>query len=60
MVRIIVERITRDQGTVFYGHETVDVESPELEKLLNGGYGGGPNGDDFTYVKVIGAEILKR
>lgn len=58
MVRIIVERITRDQGTVFSGHETVDVESPELETLLNGGFGGGPNGDDFTYVRVIGAQRL--
>jgi hypothetical protein len=58
MIRIILERLTRDQGTVFSGHETIDVDSPALETMLNGGRGGGPNGDDFTYVRIVGGHII--
>lgn len=57
MIRFILETTTRDQGHVYVSLSTVDAECPELEgQLRRGGYGSGPNGDDFEYWKVIGAE----
>jgi hypothetical protein len=59
MLRFILKTVTRDQGDVRTETSTVDVSScPELEReLMHGGYGGGPNGDDFSYTQVLGVEV---
>lgn len=58
MLRFMLEKTTRDQGYVSTGLYTLDLDVPELEKeLRSGGYGAGPNGDDFTHSKLIGIEV---
>lgn len=59
MLRFILRRTTRDQGDVSTGLYTVDADVPSLEReLIRGGYGGGPNGDDFERTAVFGVEVL--
>lgn len=57
-VRFIFERTVRDQGDVRKTYVTVDAECDAVEKVLTrGGWGGGPNGDDFDITKLVGAEV---
>ena len=61
MIRFIAKRTVRDQGCVSEHLETLDANVPELEKfLLRGGFGGGPNGDDFDKTVLIGVEVRER
>lgn len=60
MIRFICRVVNRDQGHVKTDLVTVEAEVPALEKmLLRGGYGSGPDGDDFEYGELIGAEVIK-
>lgn len=59
MLRFVLTRYNRDQGHVSRQTLTVDADVPELQRAIqNGGYGGGPNGDDFQYAEVTGVEVL--
>ena len=58
MVRFIIRRVTRDMGHVSNQLSTRDIECQELEAILRqGGRGGGPDGDDFEYCELVGAEV---
>jgi hypothetical protein len=60
MLRFVLTRYNRDQGHVSRMTLTVDADVPQLEKeITRGGYGSGPNGDDFEYAEVTGVEVLK-
>lgn len=59
MLRFVLTRYNRDQGHVSRATLTVDADVPELEtEIKRGGYGSGPNCDDFLYAEVVGVEIL--
>jgi hypothetical protein len=57
MIRFIFERSFKDMASGYEGKglHTVDINVPELEKLLTRG-GMGENGHDIT--ELIGAEII--
>lgn len=58
MLKFVVEITSRDQGYVYSRLVVVEAECPELEKVVHqGGYGGGPNGDDFLVTRILGAEV---
>jgi hypothetical protein len=58
MIRFILKHENRYGGYVSDDLETLDVDCPELEKVLTrGGYGGGPDGGDFDRTRLIGAEV---
>jgi hypothetical protein len=60
MLRFILKRYNRDNGHVSQILLTVDADVPELQReIQRGGYGSGPNGDDFQYAEVVGVEVLK-
>ena len=56
MIRFLIETTTRDMGFVSSSLSTLEVECPALEQVLQDTYGGGPDNDDFTYVKLLGIE----
>jgi hypothetical protein len=59
-IRLIIKNTNRDQGHVRVELETYVIDHAGLESILRrGGFGGGPNGDDFLYSEVIGAEVVK-
>lgn len=57
MIRFIIKRHERDNnsGAEMLDYKTVDIDAPELEKILSGG-GSGPMG--FESFQLIGAEII--
>lgn len=55
-VRIFIKHMVRSNGDVYYSTHSVVIESDELEASLNGGIGGGCDGDDFTIPEIIGFE----
>jgi len=60
MIRFIAKRKIRNIGDVTETLETLDIEVPALESwLTRGGFGGGPDNDDFDYTLLIGAEVRK-
>ncbi len=59
MLRFILSKETRNQGYVGKDLCTLDVDCPQLEKILrSGGYGAGPDGDDFEHTILVGVEVL--
>lgn len=62
MLRFILKR-TEYTGEVHNHldiyHYTLDADVPALEEALTGGRGGGPNGDAFARVDIIGCEFIK-
>ncbi len=60
MIRFIVKQVDRDQGHVSSRLLTLEMDCPKLERLLSGGgSGGGPNGDDWQYYELVGAEVRR-
>jgi hypothetical protein len=61
MLRFVLTRYNRDQGHVSRTVLTVDAEVPILEReITRGGYGSGPNGDDFQYAEVVSVEVIRK
>lgn len=59
MIRFIIKYHHKDRanGLVTEGFETVDIDVPRLEDILNGG---GFAEDGYDYRELLGVEILRR
>jgi hypothetical protein len=61
MLRFIVKRRTYQgmcRDSVFTSFETVDCQVPELEAvLLRGGWGGGPDNENFDQSELVNVEV---
>jgi hypothetical protein len=55
-MRFLIETTTRDMGHVSSRLSTLETDCPALEAILQDSYGGGPDNDDFVYVKLLGVE----